>query len=211
MNTDAILSAAQSAAINLIESGAYVTASDTVCSVESASGKIYTGISRSDLNMPVHAEVDAVAALLAAGETVIRGFILINTQSRTPILPCNNCIGYILSLAPENSECMIIMPDRLININEVFMFAAPVNQPVQPGTGQSSAYHGGVPQVSVSMGKNGSPMTEEVTGQANTAGSKGALLRGKVNDLLKVASEDETEKFLKSLEPKKKRFGFFKK
>ena len=101
MNTDAILSAAQSAAINLIESGAYVTASDTVCSVESASGRIYTGISRSDLNMPVHAELDAVAALLAAGETVIRGFILINTQSRTPILPCNNCIGYILSLAPE--------------------------------------------------------------------------------------------------------------
>lgn len=209
MNTDAILSAAQSAAINLIESGAFISASDTVCSIESASGRIYTGISRSDMNMPVHAEAEAVQNMLAAGETVIRGLILISTQDMMFLLPCNNCIGYILSLAPENSECMIMMPDRLININEVAMFAAPKNPTTQPVMGAGTAYHAASPQFSAGAGRHGS-LTEEAI-QANAANSKGVLLREKVNDLLKAASEDETEKFLESLAPKKKRFGFFKK
>ena len=210
MNTDAILSAAQSAAINLIESGAFISASDTVCSIESASGRIYTGVSRSDRNnMPVHAEAEAVQNMLAAGETVIRGLILISTQDMISLLPCNNCIGYILSLAPENSECMIMMPDRLININEVAMFAAPMNPAPQPVMNAGTAYHAPSPQFSAGAGRRVS-LTEEAI-QANAANSKGALLREKVNDLLKAASEDETEKFLESLAPKKKRFGFFKK
>lgn len=129
MNTDAIFNAAQTLAIRLLESGAFVSPADTVCALESASGRIYTGISHTDINMAVHAEIEAVRNMLASGENTIRGLILISTGNRTPLLPCNNCLGYILSLSPENTECMIIMPDRMININEVGMFAAPIGEP----------------------------------------------------------------------------------
>ncbi|EWM54780.1 cytidine deaminase [Ruminococcus flavefaciens] len=129
MNTDAIFNAAQTLAIKMLESGAYVSPADTVCALEAASGRIYTGISRTDMNIAVHAEVDAVRNMLASGESTIRGLLLISTQSRTPLLPCNQCLGYILSLSPENGGCMIMMPDRMINIYDVCMFAAPMGNP----------------------------------------------------------------------------------
>jgi cytidine deaminase len=132
MNTEAIFNAAHSTAIRLLESGAFVSPADTVCSIESGSGRIYTGISRSDMNALIHAEVDAVRNMQAAGEYVIRALLLIGTQSRTPMLPCNNCLGFILSLAPDNMNCMILMSDRMININEVGMFAAPMSSGPEP-------------------------------------------------------------------------------
>ena len=97
MNSEAIFNAAHSTAIKLFESGAFITPADTVCSIESGSGRIYTGISRADMNALIHAEVDAVRNMQAAGENVIKALLLISTQNRTPMLPCNNCLGYILS------------------------------------------------------------------------------------------------------------------
>ena len=132
MNTEAIFNATHSAAISLLESSAFVSPADTVCSIESGSGRIYTGISHSDMNTLIHAEVDAVRNMQAAGENVIHALLLIGTQSRTPLLPCNNCLGYILSLAPDNINCMILMNDRMISINEVSMFAAPMGSIPEP-------------------------------------------------------------------------------
>ncbi|MCR5109847.1 MAG: cytidine deaminase [Ruminococcus sp.] len=98
MNTDAVFNAAQTAAIQLIESGNFIPPDSTVCAVETASGRIFTGISRNELNghvsVPVHAETEAVKNMLASGERVITALLLINTQNRAPMLPCNNCIGY---------------------------------------------------------------------------------------------------------------------
>ncbi len=132
MNTEAIFNAAHATAISLLESGAFVSPADTVCSIESESGRIYTGISRADMNTLIHAEVDAVRNMHAAGENVIRALLLIGTQNRTPMLPCNNCLRYILSLAPDNVNCMILMSDRMISINEVGMFAAPIGSIPEP-------------------------------------------------------------------------------
>ena len=132
MNSDAIFNAAHSAAISLLESGAFISPADTVCSLESGSGRIYTGISRGDMNTLIHAEIDAVRNMQASGEYVIRTLLLIGTQSRSPMLPCNNCLGYILSLAPDNVNCMILLNDRIISINEVGMYAAPMNPIPEP-------------------------------------------------------------------------------
>lgn len=224
MNSEAIFNAAHSTAIRLMESGAYVTPSDTVCSIQTASGRVYTGISRTDMNNQIHAEVDAVSNMLAAGENVIVGLLLIGTQTRTPLLPCNNCLGYILSLAPENSGCMIMLQDRMIGINEVGRFAAPMggmpeNQnfgghtPVKPQFSSAHAYAAGPmnPPPTVSAPQPAEPEITTVQGAASATAENatGDLLRNKVNSLLRVA--DDTDEFLESLPTKKKKFGFFKK
>ena len=90
MNSEAIFNAAHSTAIRLLESGAFISPEDTVCSIESASGRIYTGISRADMTGIIHAEADAVMNMQAAGESAIAALLLISTQSRTHLLPCNN-------------------------------------------------------------------------------------------------------------------------
>lgn len=132
MNSEAIFNAAHSTAIQLLESGAFVSPADTVCALQTASGRIFTGVSCSDMNSSVHAEVDAVRNMLAAGEKIIQAILLISTTRRMPLLPCNNCVGYILSLAPENSGCVVMMQDRVINLPEVARFAAPAGAPSEP-------------------------------------------------------------------------------
>jgi len=233
MNSEAIFNAAHSTAIRMLESGAYLTPNDTVCAIESISGRIYTGISRADMNTMIHAEVDAVRNMLAAGENIIQGLLLIGTQSRTPMLPCNNCLSYILSLAPENASCMIMMQDRIIGIGEVGMYTAPtggMNAPQNFGApnGQQfmsgHGFTGGGPMVSplqaapvprsgatsVSVSVSRYDIDEQAASHA-----KGALLKDKVSSLMKVAEDDDDDddEFLENLEKdtKKKRFGFFRK
>ncbi|WP_296724086.1 hypothetical protein [Ruminococcus sp.] len=234
MNSEAIFNAAHSTAIRLLESGAFISPADTVCTIQSASGRLYTGISRTDMNSAVHAEIDAVQNMLAAGENIIEALLLLNTQSRTPMLPCNNCIGYIMSLAPANAGCMIMMPDRMISISEVGMFAAPMGNMPEPAVfgGQAAA-----PQPQYTAHAKASPITiaqpaaaaptapplaaapfseshigsTSVSMDTNTANAKGDLLKNRVSSLLKVAEEPETDEFLDSLPSPKKRFGFFRK
>lgn len=224
MNTEAIFNAAHSTAIRIMESGTYVTPSDTVCSIQTASGRVYTGISRTDMNNPLHAEVDAVSNMLAAGERIIVGLLLIGTQTRSPLLPCNSCLGYILSLAIENSGCMIMLQDRMISINEVGRFAAPMggmpqNQnygghtPVKPQFSSTHAVAAAPmnPPPPVSFSQPAEPEINAVQGDtsATAENATGDLLKNKVNSLLRVA--DDTDEFLESLPTKKKKFGIFKK
>ena len=238
MNSEAIFNAAHSTAIRLLESGAFVTPSDTVCALQTDSGRIYTGISHTDMNNSIHAEVDAVRNMLAAGENIIIGLLLISTQMRTPMLPCNNCLGYILSLAQENIGCMVMLQDRMISINEVGMFAAPMggmmdnpnfvgHTPVQPQF--ISAHAVAPPPVPQPITAPAAPQApepvpssepEEIpesdiktireTSTANTENAKGDLLKNKVNSLLRSV-DDDTDEFLESLPTKKKKFGFFRK
>ena len=238
MNSEAIFNAAHSTAIRLLESGAFISPSDTVCTIQSASGRIYTGISRTDMNNTVHAELDAVKNMLAAGENIIEGLLLLNTHSRTPMLPCNNCIGYIMSLAPANANCMIMMPDRMISMSEVGVFAAPMGNMTEQNKfgGQAPA----APQPRYTAHAKASPITvahqapkaspsletpplaaapfsesrvdsTSVSMDTNTVNAKGDILKNRVSSLLKVAEEPETDEFLNSLPSPKKRFGFFRK
>ena len=232
MNSEALFTAAHSTAINLLESGAFITPTDTVCSIESASGRIFTGISRTDVNALLHAELDAVRNMQAAGENIIRVIFLINTNTREPLLPCNKCLDLILSLAPENSECMIMMQDRMIDIKEVGMFAAPMTggNDMQNFTGTSlpqnkqytthasaapvntaaAAETGTIhakPSASVSLAEI-LEVSAEV--EANNKNSNGGILKNKIKDILKTA-DDDTDEFLDSLPSPKRRSGLFRK
>lgn len=216
MNTDAIFNAAQYAAARILESGAFISPNDTVCAIESSSGGIYTGISRSQMNSYIHAEVDAVQNMLSAGEGIIQAVLLIGIQSRFPLLPCNECVRYILSVAAENASCMILLHDRMININEVGYYAMPSGVP-QGYAGNMGANPMQFPNqmnqqkfVPVNQILNNDGPVAETT-ETNTENASGDFLKNRVNNLLNVAKEPETDEFLESLTPKKKRFGFFRK
>lgn len=215
MNTDAIFNAAHYAAARIIESGAFVSPNDTVCAIETASGRLYTGVSRAN----VHAEVDAIQNMISDGESIIQGMILIGTYSRYPLLPCNECVNYILSLAPENANSMVLLSDRMININEVSYYAMPANLPQgyinnmpmnnqpmnnQPANNNQQRFF---PVNNINYNSN---PTAEATA-ANTENASGDLLKNKVNSLLDVTRDDDTDDLPDNTAPKKKRFGFFKK
>lgn len=216
MNTEAVFNAAHTAAIRLLESGAFVPNDSTVCALETASGKIFTGISRNDMtghiSLPVHAEVDAVNNMLASGERVVTSLLLINTQSRMPMLPCNHCIGYIISLDRQNGDCMVIMPDRMIRITEVGMYTAAAPPPQPAASPQMyGGYHAGASNNIMPMQ---SPLfAPEVTVSSDK--SDGAMLKNRVNSLLSVADDDDDEEEEKEKEKKGKSgkglFGLFKK
>ena len=126
MNTNDTINAAHTIAIRVLESNHFVSPDDTVCAIRTRSGRVFTGVSRPNAPgvMGVHAEIEAVQSMLDAGESVIDELVLIATQTRMQMLPCNNCIGYILSLHPENANCVLLMPDRMIRITDVGMFAS---------------------------------------------------------------------------------------
>ena len=232
MNSEAIFNAAHSTAIRLLESGAYISPEDTVCSIESTSGRIYTGISRADMTGIIHAEADAVMNMQAAGESAIAALLLISTQSRTHLLPCNKCIGYILSLDPANVNCMILMQDRPVSITEVGRFAAPcesIPEPQNFSTPPHKQFQQYQPYSSAApVNQAADTKTDEVQKkslnsvsiaeilevsaevEANNQNSNGSILKGRVKDILKAA-EDDTDEFLDSLPPPNKRSGFFRK
>lgn len=96
---------------------------DTVCVVCSGSGKIYTGINiiNNNGNFPenVHAEIDVINKMRAEGETIVRAITVFNSCNVSPILPCNGCIGMIMSMNPENANAQIVTPSGNIRITDV--------------------------------------------------------------------------------------------
>ena len=207
MNTDAVINAAQTAAIRLLESGAYIPPDSTVCALQTLSGRIFTGISRNDMNghtaVPIHAEVDAVQNMLASGERTIAALIMINTQNRMPMLPCNNCIGYIISLDQRNAECLVIMPDRMIKLTDAGMYAS---SGANMNNNAPQAFHGGY-----QAGRQGTQSPLFSPDIVSSEKADGDLLRNKVNSLLNVAEDDEEEENEKNEKPKKGLFGLFRK
>ena len=115
-------------------SGELISQAETICVIQTNSGRVYSGISHFDqTGIYVHAEIEAVNGMQTSGENVITGLLLIGTLSKTPILPCANCIGYILSLNMENNNAVILMQDRMLNINEAKMMAMPNGQMMNQG------------------------------------------------------------------------------
>jgi cytidine deaminase len=223
MNTNETINAAHTAAIQMLESNSFVSPDDTVCAVRGRSGRIYTGYSqlnRNAPNMSVHAEADAVRNLLNAGEYIVDELVLISTQSRLQLLPCNNCTAYIISLNPENANCMVLMPDRAIRLSDVGMFAQrgvpdpqvfPGGNPFPPPTGGFNPIGNTMTMNTRAINAFQSPPVyqDDAAASASTEHATNDLLKNKVNNLLNLdAGEDEEES---KPEKKKGLFGLFKK
>ena len=101
------------------------TPSDTVCVICAASKHVYTGNNRTEMKngmmVNIHAEIDAVQQMRAGGDTVAEFILLIGVMTLQPILPCNNCMSFILGQAPENANCQVVLSDRMIPLPQIGM------------------------------------------------------------------------------------------
>lgn len=146
----------------------FIEPNTTVCVLLAQSGRVYNGVSQNE----VHAEIDAVRNMQRFNENAIEALILVDANTRLAMLPCVNCIRYMISLNPINTGAMVNMPDRPVPFQEIL-----AQTPMVP---QTSGYQ------SVQQLVSATRSSMVVTGR-----SKGALLSGKVNDLLSVAEEEE--------------------
>ena len=176
MTFEAIYAAAVDVVNQIAAGGEALTPDKTVCVICSGTGRIYYGVSRVDS----HAEVEAVRNMQGMGENKVDTLILIDSLNRAAMLPCQNCVGFILSQNPENAQATIAMPDRLIPLGEVGNFAG-----------------GMAPPPAAPVGKNIHAKGDLLKNRV------GAIMQG-------VDDDDEEEEEEEEAKPKKKKFfGLF--
>lgn len=209
------------------ETGEYVGPDDTVCAVFTRSGKIYTGMSHTELfggqTVSVHAEMDAVRNMQAYNETAIEAMILALVGSHGLIVPCNNCLGVIQSLDIQNSQSWIIVSDRLIRMDEITNFVNP--QPA--GNMNVSPAEAGIPPVPPpvnsplipdpsALRNKGSlirdldgdmPYSTERTYSTPTEKASGDYLKKRLNNLMSVTEDDDEDENQEDNKKGRKLFG----
>jgi cytidine deaminase len=86
-----------------------ISAGGVACALESASGRVYTGINL-DLACGIGtcAEHAAIAELLKARETTIRRIVAIDDEG--VLAPCGRCRELIVQLDRANLECEVLLP-----------------------------------------------------------------------------------------------------
>ena len=99
------------------------TPDDTVCVIFAASQRVFFGVNhiemQNGMQVNVHAEIDAMQQMRAGGEFMAEFLLLINVMSLQAMLPCANCAGFIMSQAPQNANCQIVLPDRMIPLAQL--------------------------------------------------------------------------------------------
>ena len=174
---------------SLAASRGFIEPNTTVCVIYSKTGRVYNGVSQNE----VHAEVNAIRNMQGMGENGVDTIILVDAASRRAMLPCFNCLNYIISVNPVNSGAFIAMPDRPVPFQEILsqnpLGFGPAPQPRM--FGNSSVPHSSV----------------VISGRSN-----GDLMNGKINSLLAAAQTDESDEdkeLLEELANEKKKKGLF--
>ncbi len=225
MIPDMLFSTANTIANARVESGEIIAQEETICVIQTNSGRIYSGVSYLDnMGAYVHAEIEAIRNMQIAGENSIIGLLLISTFNRIPMLPCSNCMSYIMSLGMDNQSIYILMADRMINIAEASAMAYqnppngyPVQQPrgmQQPIGMQPLQPNGFQPQYGMQPPQANSFQPQYEMQQqyaapdisvplSNSDSFKGDVLKNKVKNLLEVTEESEEEIKEKENEMKK--------
>lgn len=87
-----------------------LTAAAVGAALETASGRIYTGINL-DLACGIGfcAEHSAVAEMLKARETVVRRMVAVNEERI--VAPCGRCREMLVQVDPRNLDCEVLLPD----------------------------------------------------------------------------------------------------
>ena len=152
----------------------------TVCVIYSKTGRIYNGISQKD----THAEIVAVRNMQGIGESAIDSIILVDVASKRAILPCLNCLSYIVSINPVNNGAFISMPDRPVPFQEILS--------------QNPLGYSPTPQPRMFSAASSVPHSSVVV----SGRSKGDLMNEKINSLLASAknnNSDEDKELLEEL------------
>jgi len=192
MTFEAIYDAAVNVVNQIAAGGEPLSPDKTVCVICSGTGRIYYGVSRVDMvngaPVDIHAEIDAMRNMQDMGENKVDTLILIDSFNRIAMLPCANCVGFILSQNPENSMGNIAMPDRLIPLSEVGMYAGGT---APPGGGFAP------------------PPVAPAPAPTKNIHAKGDLLKDRVNSIMQGVDDDDDEEEEEEKPKKKKFFGLF--
>ncbi len=127
---------AQNAVNQRMSSNIPIGRNDTICVVNTLSGRVYVGFSGMDniqgMPMEKHAEIDAVNNMMMYNDVVINALTLFNITTMTVILPCVRCVETLLRLNPNNSNAMVITPTNpipLMSLRQAGPMSIPVPQP----------------------------------------------------------------------------------
>ena len=163
---------------SITASRGFIEPNTTVCVIYGRSGRAYNGISHNE----VHAEIEAVRNMQSFGENSVDSIILIDAATMRAMLPCFNCLSFIISQNPINATAVIAMPDRPVPFQEI-LSQNPLGFSPAP---QPRMYSTSVPHSSV-----------VISGRSN-----GDLMSGKINSLLantKQGDREEDEELLAEL------------
>lgn len=183
MNYDAIFQKAHDIANQRTQFGQYIDPDDTVCVLCTRNGRIYTGSNRREnVNgqvLNVHAEAEAIRCMQADGESAIAALLLISVLNRTPLLPCEHCMRWIMSLNVNNRDCEIMMHDRAVPLFELI--------------GKET------------LEKMQTSFSNSIPAEQTGASNGSDLIMGRINDLLSGTEDDDEDD---EEQPKeKRRFG----
>jgi cytidine deaminase len=171
----------------------------TVCVVISGTSQVYCEVSSvANINgkpCASHSERDVFAAMQRNNDPVVQ-FLALYELSGQSIIPCSGCIQYMLQMNPMNTNCQVVLPDRICSIMEYL-------QPIMPNAPQPHIPANG-PVVTSVPTRSGMSASISVANQEASANS--TALREKIGKLKKdfnkpVELEEDTKK--------KKFFGLF--
>lgn len=193
MNFNEMYQAAMEVVNYAVSSRGFIEPGTTVCVLASASGRTFNGVSRPN----VHAEIEAVRNMQSFGENTVTTIILVDANTRLAMLPCVNCINYILTLSPANYNAVVVMPDRPVSIPEI----------------QQNS------QASMQFNSINSRVSGPVSSMVISGRAKGGLLKDKVGSVMSAAAgiDDDDDDLIDELrdaakekaEGKKGFFGLF--
>ena len=161
---------------SITASRGFIEPNTTVCVIYGRSGRAYNGISHNE----VHAEIEAVRNMQSFGENSVDSIILIDAATMRAMLPCFNCLSFIISQNPINATAVIAMPDRPVPFQEI-LSQNPLGFSPAP---QPRMYSTSVPHSSV-----------VISGRSN-----GDLMSGKINSLLANTKQEDSEEDKELLE-----------
>jgi cytidine deaminase len=97
---------------------------DTISVLYTSNDTTYVGVNTADIKdgklVNGCSEKDAIKNMLTQHENTIKAIVTINVFTLIPVLPCKECLDLILGLSPENSQCLVISPNkRYISIGDV--------------------------------------------------------------------------------------------
>ncbi|MCR5111330.1 MAG: hypothetical protein K6B38_10560 [Ruminococcus sp.] len=161
---------------SITASRGFIEPNTTVCVIYGRSGRAYNGISHNE----VHAEIEAVRNMQSLGENSVDSIILIDAATMRAMLPCFNCLSFIISQNPINATAVIAMPDRPVPFQEI-LSQNPLGFSPAP---QPRMYSTSVPHSSV-----------VISGRSN-----GDLMSGKINSLLANTKQEDSEEDKELLE-----------
>lgn len=161
---------------SITASRGFIEPNTTVCVIYGRSGRAYNGISHNE----VHAEIEAIRNMQSFGENSVDSIILIDAATMRAMLPCFNCLSFIISQNPINATAVIAMPDRPVPFQEI-LSQNPLGFSPAP---QPRMYSTSVPHSSV-----------VISGRSN-----GDLMSGKINSLLANTKQEDSEEDKELLE-----------